>query len=295
MSPRRSAVVLILLALVAAGCGHQSSERPAVARYVKQVNTIEAALAAPLASVTSAGNAFSRQQRSGGYVLSQRPAGKSILVLGPSPEQTLQKALTGIRALRARLAAVGAPPAAGHLRVLLLELIDGEAAMTRELAELVAYLPAYAAALGPLGPATRHLETVLSRRTAYGAAAVSAVFATKAAALRRFQATTHALVVQLHRLRPPPVSRPGYVAEVTALRGMGASAGRLAAMLASGGSANVGPVLAQFDRAAGNGDTLAVQRAEIAATRAYDSRVSALDALSQKVTVERLQLSNTLK
>jgi len=292
VSPRRSAVVLILLALVAAGCGHQSSERPAVARYVKQVNTIEAALAAPLASVTSAGNAFSRQQRSGGYVLSQRPAGKSILVLGPSPEQTLQKALTGIRALRARLAAVGAPPAAGHL---LLELIDGEAAMTRELAELVAYLPAYAAALGPLGPATRQLETVLSRRTAYGAAAVSAVFATKAAALRRFQATTHALVVQLHRLRPPPVSRPGYVAEVTALRGMGASAGRLAAMLASGGSANVGPVLAQFDRAAGNGDTLAVQRAEIAATRAYDSRVSALDALSQKVTVERLQLSNTLK
>jgi len=263
VSPRRSAVVLILLALVAAGCGHQSSERPAVARYVKQVNTIEAALAAPLASVTSAGNAFSRQQRSGGYVLSQRPAGKSILVLGPSPEQTLQKALTGIRALRARLAAVGAPPAAGHLRV--------------------------------LGPATRQLETVLSRRTAYGAAAVSAVFATKAAALRRFQATTHALVVQLHRLRPPPVSRPGYVAEVTALRGMGASAGRLAAMLASGGSANVGPVLAQFDRAAGNGDTLAVQRAEIAATRAYDSRVSALDALSQKVTVERLQLSNTLK
>ena len=46
--------------------------------------------------------------------------------------------MTRIRALRARLAAIGAPPAAGHLRVLLLELIDGDAAMTRELAELVA-------------------------------------------------------------------------------------------------------------------------------------------------------------
>ena len=295
MSPRRAAAVLSLLALVAGGCGKQSSQRPAIARYVKQVNTIEAALAAPLASVTSAGNAFSREQRSGGDVLSQRPAGKSILVLGPSPEQTLQKALTRIRALRARLAAIGAPPAAGHLRVLVLELIDGDAAMTRELAELVAYLPAYAATLGSLGPATRQLETVLSRRTAYGAAAVRAVFATKAAALRRFQVTTGTLVLQLHRLRPPPVSRPGYAAEVTALQGMGASAGRLAAMLAAGGSANVRPVLAQFDRAAGNGETVAVQRAEIAADRAYDSRVSALNALSQKVTLERLQLSNTLK
>ena len=295
MSPRRAAAVLSLLALVAGGCGKQSSQRPDIARYVKQVNTIEAALAAPLASVTSAGNAFSREQRSGGDVLSQRPAGKSILVLGPSPEQTLQKALTRIRALRARLAAIGAPPAAGHLRVLLLELIDGDAAMTRELAELVAYLPAYAATLGSLGPATRQLETVLSRRTAYGAAAVRAVFATKAAALRRFQVTTGTLVLQLHRLRPPPVSRPGYAAEVTALQGMGASAGRLAAMLAAGGSANVRPVLAQFDRAAGNGETVAVQRAEIAADRAYDSRVSALNALSQKVTLERLQLSNTLK
>ena len=295
MSPRRAAAVLSLLALVAGGCGKQSSQRPAIARYVKQVNTIEAALAAPLASVTSAGNAFSREQRSGGDVLSQRPAGKSILVLGPSPEQTLQKALTRIRALRARLAAIGAPPAAGHLRVLLLELIDGDAAMTRELAELVTYLPAYAATLGSLGPATRQLETVLSRRTAYGAAAVRAVFATKAAALRRFQVTTGTLVLQLHRLRPPPVSQPGYAAEVTALQGMGASAGRLAAMLAAGGSANVRPVLAQFDRAAGNGETVAVQRAEIAADRAYDSRVSALNALSQKVTLERLQLSNTLK
>jgi hypothetical protein len=76
---------------------------------------------------------------------------------------------------------------------------------------------------------------------------------------------------------------------------MGTSAGRLAAMLASGAPSNVGPVLTEFDRAAGKGQTVGVQRAEIAAARAYDSRVSALNALSQKVTLERLRLSNTLK
>lgn len=291
-----SALAVILLALLAGGCGQQqTSQRPAVADYVKQVNGIEAALAAPLASVTSAGNQFSQNQRAGGSVLSQRPAGKSILTLGPSPERTLQKAWIEIRALRTRLAAVRTPPSAERLRTLLLELIDGQAAMTHQIAELVAFLPGYTAALGPLAPAIRRLETALNQRTAYGAAAVNAVFASKAAALRGFQATTGSMLVQLHRLRPPPVSQPGYKAQVSALKEMGSSAGRLAAALASGGTSNVGPVLAEFDRAAANTDTVAVQKAEIAAARAYDSRVAALDTLSQKVALERLQLSNSLQ
>ena len=123
---------------------------------------------------------------------------------------------------------------------------------------------------------------------------MSAVFASKAAALRRFQATTGAILVQLRRLRPPPVSQPGYKSQVIALREMGTSAGRLAAALASGTASNVGPVLAQFDRAAASTETLAVQKAEIAAARAYDARVSALNALSQKIALERLRLSNDL-
>lgn len=211
MSTRgRSAFAVILLALLAGGCGQQqSSQRPAVAEYVKQVNTIEAALATPLASVASAGSQFSQVQRAGGNVLSQRPAGKSILTLGPSPEQTLQKAWIEIRALRTRLAAVRTPPTAERLRALLLELIDGQAAMTRQIAELVAFLPRYTAALGSLAPAIRRLETALNQRTAYGAAAVTAVFASKAAALRGFQSTTSSMLVRLRRLRPPPSRSPG--------------------------------------------------------------------------------------
>lgn len=297
MSTRlRLGLAVVLLALLAGGCGQQqSSQRPAVADYVKQVNTIEAALARPFASVASAGNEFSQEQRSsGGNAASGKQPSAGILTLGPSPEQTLQKAWIEIRALRTRLAAVRTPATAERLRALLLELIDGQAAMTRQVAELVAFLPRYSAALGPLGPAIRRLEAVLSQRTAYGAAAVSAVFASKAAALRRFQATTGAILVQLRRLRPPPVSQPGYKSQVIALREMGTSAGRLAAALASGTASNVGPVLAQFDRAAASTETLAVQKAEIAAARAYDARVSALNALSQKIALERLRLSNDL-
>jgi hypothetical protein len=293
---RRSALALILLASLAGGCGQQqSSQRPAVADYIKQVNTIEAALATPLASVTSAGNAFSEEQRSAGAdVSSHGRRSTGILTLGPSPEQTLQKAWIEIRALRTRLAAITTPPAAGRLRALLLELIDGQTAMTRQIAELVAFLPHYTATLASLGPATKRLETALNQRTAYGAAAVSAVFASKAAALRQFQATTAAMVMQLRRLQPPAVSQPGYNAQVKALQGMGTSAGRLAEALASGATSNVGPVLAQFDRALASTNTIAVQKAEIAAARAYDSRVSALDVLSQKVALERLRLSDAL-
>jgi hypothetical protein len=290
---RRLALAVVLLPVIAGGCGQQSSQRPAVAKYVKQVNTIEAALATPLASVASAGNEFSQEQRSS-VSQQQQSTGKSILTLGPSPEQTLQKAWVEIRALRTRLAALKTPPAAEHLRVLLLKLIGDQAAMTRQVEELVTFLPRYAATLGSLGPATRRLEAVLSERTAYGATAVSAVFASKAAALRRFRTTTAALVVQLRRLRPPPVSQPGYKAQVAALQAMGASAGHLAAMLASGSPSNVGPVLTKFDRAAASTNSVAVQKAEIAAAHAYNSRVSALDALSQKVALERLRLSNTL-
>jgi hypothetical protein len=280
----------VLVATLVAACGgQQSSQRPAVAGYVKQVNAIEAALAAPLGDVTSGGAEFSREER---------PAvkGAPIQALPQTPpEQTLQRALTQIESLRARLAATTAPPAAAQLRALLLQLVDGQAAMTRELAQVVAFLPQYNAALASLGPAIRRLELALSQRSAYGAAAVQAVYLDKAAALRRFQGKTGSVLHELRRLRPPAVSRPGYAAQLASLRGMSVSAGRLAGVLASGTLSNVQTLLVQFDRAAARSSTVAVQKAEIAAIRAYDSRSAALDHLSQKVALARLGLSNTLQ
>jgi hypothetical protein len=181
------------------------------------------------------------------------------------------------------------------MRALLLQLMDGEAAMTRELAQLVAFLPQYNAALASLGPAIRRLELALSRRSASGAAAVRAVYLDKAAALRRFQGKTGAVVHELRRLRPPAVSQPGYAAQLASVRGMGVSAGRLAAALASGTLSNVRTLLVQFDRAAARSSTVAVQKAEIAAVRSFDSHSAALNDLSQKVALERLRLSNTLR
>jgi hypothetical protein len=252
------------------------------------VGRIEAALAGPLAAVTRSGAQFSREQSAGSSAITG--------VFKLSPEPGLLKALAQIRALRARLAALTTPPPAVRLRALLLELIDGQAGMTREVAELVAFLPRYNAGLGALGPATTRLKLALSQRTARGAAAVAAVYAAKAAALRQFQASVDKILAQLRRLRPPAVSEPSYRAQLASLEGMGTSAGRLAAALASGGgTSNVQPLLQQFDRAAASSRTVAVQKEEIAAVRAYNSRSAALTRLSQAVAEEHQRLAERVK
>jgi hypothetical protein len=232
---------------------------------------------------------FAKQQSIGANPLDHN------LLNGVSPEQSLRNAWTQIYALRARPAALSTPPAAQHLRTLLLKLTDEQAAMTRELADLVDFLPRFSLALGWLGPATRRLEVALSQRSASGAAAVAAVFAAKAAALRQFQASVNGTLAKLRRLRPPAVSKPTDDAQVASLKGMGSSAGALATALAAGGSASVQPLLLQFDRAATSTQSVGVQKAEIAAARAYDRRSATLTQLSQAVTEERLRLANTLR
>lgn len=285
--PIRGALLAALVSVLVAGCGQSSSPRLAVARYIRRVNRIESGLAQPLAAVTRAGGQFAAQPTAA--------AGKLGGVITLGQEQPLLTATAKILALRRELASIPAPAPAAHLRALLLKLIDGQVAMTREVTKLVVFLPRFQKALGPLAPATTRLEAALSRNSAYGAAAVAAVFAAKVAALRQFQAQVNRIAGQLRRLHPPTVSKPSYRAQLSSLEGMAASAGRLADALASGDRSGLGPLLTQFDRAATSSQTASVQRAEIAAVRAYNARIAGLTQLSQSVEAERERLANTLR
>lgn len=270
------------------GCGGQQSQdqRPAVARYIKQAGQIEAQLATPLTAVTQAGAEFASDQR--GHTTSGRP------VLGNSEEYSLLRAWAQIESLRRRLAAVPAPAPAARLRTMLLDMTDLQASSTREVARLVLFVPQFAAALAPLGPATQRLELTLSHRGAYGAAAVAAAYATKAAALRRFQRAVDAIRSRLQRLHPPRVSESGYRAQLAALAGMSASAGKLAAVLDGGAQGDVQELLTDFDRAALSTQSSAVQKAQIASIRAYDSQSEKLAELSARIDQERQQLADTV-
>jgi signal transduction histidine kinase len=280
---RTLALLASAAALLVAGCGHSSSQRPAVARYIQRVDSVEAELAAPLASVTQLGAQFARQQGLGGSSLS-----------GFVAQGTISGALGRIVAVRRQLAAIPAPAPAGRLRSLLLQVVDGQIRLTRELGKLIVFLPRFSHALAPLGPAMQRLEGALSQQSAYGTAAVAAVYADKAAALRSFQAELQRILGQLRRLQPPAVSKPDYDAQISALKGMSANAGRLAGAIAQGPQGNVQPLLTAFDQAAASAQSQAVQRAHAAAVKSYNGQIARISNLSEEANRERLRLANEL-
>jgi hypothetical protein len=210
-------------------------------------------------------------------------------------ETALVRARRQIVAVRRRMAAVPAPAQAAHLRTLLLQVVDRQAALTKQLAKLVVFLPAFDLALRPLSPATRRLEGILGINVALGASAVQAVLTRKAGALRQFRVTLDGIVGRLRRLDPPMVSRATYSAQLTALRSMSATAGKLATALESGDSSRLPALLRRFDAAAVRPNSLAVQRAQIAAARAYDRQIAQLSDLAVQAEQERTRLARVVQ
>jgi hypothetical protein len=258
-----------------------------VAAYLHRVQRIENSLTTPLSLVTQTVGEFSIEQRAGATTLNR--------TLFAAHERSLRGALSRIRFECGRLAAVSAPTPAAHLRVLLLRLCSGEAHMTDQTAKLIGFLPAFATAQRALGPASLTLEHQLAATKVAGAGGVSATHVAKAAALRRFQATLERIVARLEMLAVPEASRPEYEAQLRALQGMSSTAGELASALVASPQGNVQALLAQFDRAAASNQSLAVQRAQIAAVRAYDARIAALTTLSKRIALERLHIDNTVQ
>lgn len=281
---RRRAAAVALLTLLLAGCGgSHDTPRADLARYVTQVNAVEKQLVPPLVSVTK--------------TVGQFAGGRSASPLGviPSAEAaSLAQAGRRIAVLRARLAALPAPAPARHLRSLLLALVDRQAALTRQMAKLVVFLPRFYRAMEPLRPSLATLERWLSVNQAAGPAAVAAVFAEKAAALRRFRTAVEGILAELRPLDPPPVSRPPLRAQVQALEGMAGAAGGLARVLGPGSSAAVKTLLTQFDRAASGPQSSRAHQAQVMAVRAYDGQLTSLNRLAEQAARERLRLVKTV-
>lgn len=281
----RSTLAVAALTLTLAGCGHSSSQRADVATYLKQVNRIEHALAKPLSTVASAGSQFAQEQRSGGSLIGLTTA---------SHEQALQHAWRQIISLRSRLRAIRVPAPAAHLQSLLTQVVTGQARLTRELAQLVVFLPRYSQVLRPLTPAIRHLQSTLDQQSPTGAVSVASIDGAKAAALRQFKRKLDGILGQLHRLHAPAVQRPGLRTQIASLKGMSKSAGQLAEALQGGSNSDLQTLLAHFERAETLDQTVAAQKANISAVRAYDAENVRLSRLTQAAQQERQRLANNL-
>jgi hypothetical protein len=288
----RGCLALGLLVSVA-GCGQSSSspQRAALAAYVTRVDRIESALNGPLAHVTTAGVDFmlTRQAQSG-----SPKHGATSAPSYAAEEHALQRALSRIHTLRRELAATTTPAIARHLRRMLLELIDGQARLTHQVALLVAFLPHFDTLLAELGPATQGLNSALRKRTAATRSAIAASDAAKTVALHRFKASVDSIVRRLRTLRPPAASEPNYTTQLKSLEGMSAAAGGLATAIKSHALKRVRPLLVAYDRAATRDQSLGAQKAEIAAVRAYDAEAAAFNTLQGDIQAELRRIEKAL-
>jgi hypothetical protein len=275
----RRTLAVAALGLALAGCGHSSSRRSEVASYLRQVNRVEHSLSRPLATVTTVVNEFASEQQSGGTLI-----GLST----QAHEQSLLHAWGQIVAARGHLLALRVPAPAANLQRMLVQLVTGQAQLTREMAQLVTFLPRYSQALRSVVPTTKRLQSTLARPSA------STSYANRAAVLRRFKAAVDGILGQLHQLHPPAVERPDYTTEVASLRGMSTSAAQLADTLQEGSSTDVRSLLLRFERAETLDQTVAAQKAENAAIRAYDRQAATLTSLTTAAQQERLRLANNL-
>jgi hypothetical protein len=286
VTPSRLVLAAVILVLTGAGCGGQTRADPRshVAAYLTQVNRTERALGRPLSDVSHVAARLAAPAHSGSGV---RTSAADVSLLRGDLGQ--------IRALGYRLAAIRAPSAAARLRTMLVTLVARQASLTRQTAELATFLPRFNEALTPLAAASRRLERALLVNQAYGAAAVQAVYAEKAAALRRFHAKLQDVLARLARLHPPPVSASNYRVQKVSLKGMSVSASRLATALETGDPTAVAPLLAAFDRAAAIPQSKRVFRAQVAAAKNYDREVAGLRVLAAQAVDERLRLQQTLR
>jgi hypothetical protein len=268
---RHAAFALAFVAVVA-GCGG-TSKHTAVVDYINRINDVERGMAAPIGRVTQANQNFARNQASAGA--------RARLV---TSERTMRK-------LRARLVALAAPPEATRLRTVLVELVDREVDLAHEVVELATFVPSYQAALQPLAGADKTLKQELAA-SAKGAAATKALDLRKADALDLYARTVGAAIAAIRPLDPPRVWQPAYRSQLDALQQLRASASGLGQAIRANDATRVPQLLQRFDEAAVADQSVAAQKRQIDAVKAYDARIRAIATLAAKVQKERVRLQN---
>jgi hypothetical protein len=272
-----------------------SKQRQGVSAYIDSVNAIENQMHTPLARVMLAYRDFTGHQ----------PTRRN-----PVPE--LASAAQTLARLDTRLAALPAPPEAKRLRADLVRLVAQQAAVTKEVRQLAAFTPRFGAVLrgataasAQLGSALRAVKIpqphklrgtkkqILAAQARYKAAS-NAAAAAQADAIDVYDRTITAVVDGLRKLRPPVSLKPTYRAQLRAMQDAAAAGSRLASQLRKQDRASVPTLGRRFTVASREAGTVAVQRAEIAAIRAYNARARAISSTSADVERELAHLQATL-
>src|SRR5487761_283603 len=296
----------IVLGLAAAGAvaaaiivslpHHQSARHRALVAYIKNVDAVEARMNYSLTRVFAAYQAFAHAKT----VSSQTRA-------------QLAQAETTLKTLRDQIAAVPAPRDAAQLRADVLHLVGAEAAITHEVNLLAHFSPSFSALLARLHVAAAKLGRTLSavqtptphsiRGTKKQIAKAQAAFAAasdqaasaQADAVTAYDTVVVQVLAQMRRLSAPHVLAPALRSEVNGLVATAGAGERLAATLRQKNRSHVSVLARAFTIATRSSQTLAAQRAEIAAVKAYDARVRSLGADTAAIQKEIARLQQSIR
>jgi hypothetical protein len=291
-----AAAVAAAVTVTAVNRHGDSRERRAVTAYIDAVNGVQNEMHAPLTRVMLAYRDFAEKSTAKRRAAATELAGAEV---------TLAR-------LRRRLAATAAPAEARKLRRLLLDLIDRQVSITREVRGMATFSPRFArvlagartantelsAALGAVRPPVPHnlrgtKKQVLAAQRAYQRDAQAAANA-QAEAIDRYDAAIEHVVRRLRTLEAPPAFAVGVTAQIRALTDTVEAGAELATELRKAQRQDIAVLGRRFTVASREAQDVATQRAQIAAIRAYNTRAREVSSAAGQVQDELLRLQRTL-
>lgn len=270
--------------------GNSSPKHDAASKYIKSVDAIQQQMRVQITKADAVYRRFA--------------AGK----LDASLEPGLARAELTLKRFELQLVVLPAPKIAAPLKALLLQLARAEVALSGEVKSLALFAPTFAALLREASLASKELAVALRAVTPPRAHAVRGTKKQVAEAQRRFRleaaqaaakqadavdAYDAAIAIverRLGGLRPPAVMQPALATQRRTLAATRRAGGQLAIALRKPNRADVPVISRRFTLAARGAVSVAAQKLQVAAVKAYNARVRAIGAIQGQVQVELLRL-----
>lgn len=262
------AVILIAAVVVLSGCGGGNhARRNAVNEYFDRVDAAQTPVRLEAGPIQQAFARFSTVHNT------------------KSEMRALVRAQTLLERVQRKVQRVRPPGDARRIHADLVRLYGMQAGVASELVAMTHFVPRYEAALVPLKPAHAALTTDL--KAAKGWRKIAAAFG-------RYRSSLAVVLAGIARLSPPATLRPAFEAERTALQRSTVLCASIENALAKH---DVKKTAAGVQALAGLGaetSVARVQRAQLAAAKAYNARLARISSLTTQIGRERNQLVGSL-
>ncbi len=264
----RVALAAVAVAVLTAGCGGDS-RREDVAAYIEDVNAVQQRL---LVQFTAARRVYTELSRGEAKLADVRPR--------------LTKAAQTMETIERELERLMPPPDAMRLHRRVLEYMRAQITLAHEVESVAEFAPEFEERLGPLGAADRRLRTAL---------AASSRGSSQATAIARYGQDVGAVLSALQTLEAPAPMAAAFRAQVETLTSVRRAAKALAEALREENADALPARILDLAKAARTSQSLAAQKANIAALKLYNERIARLARLADSVTLERARLERTLR